>query len=234
MQISQNTLNLLKNYVGINSGINIPKDSNRIITTDIKGGSWSSAVVDETFDGDIVVGNLAQFLNAVDFFDNPEFEIDEKYITITSSDGKEIKYQQSISAAVEQPNKTVKSVDKYNATLHLSSADIKSALKAARTLGIDMVGFVYNKDGCYFIVNDPSIKANSFSIPITTPDVSDDTNEFTVYVRIANFKLMTDYDYEVKILMANGKGRVDAVALNAPYENLVYVFAVEAQYSSCE
>lgn len=82
MQISQNTLKILKNFNGLNSNISISPGN--MIRTIAKEGTatLAMAVVEEEFPVQFAVENLSKFISAVSLFENPEFEFFDQYVKI--------------------------------------------------------------------------------------------------------------------------------------------------------
>ena len=71
-KISSDTLNLLKNFSGINSNILI-KPGNTLITLSPMKNVMAKATVNEDFDSQVAIWDLNKFLVTVSLFNDPCF-----------------------------------------------------------------------------------------------------------------------------------------------------------------
>jgi hypothetical protein len=90
MKISQQTLSILKNFASINGNILIRAGSN-ISTISPQKNILSNANVTESFPVQFAIYDLSQFLSAISLFEDPDFDFNESYVTI-SSGRRSIKY----------------------------------------------------------------------------------------------------------------------------------------------
>lgn len=91
MQLSPETLSILKNFSSINQSIHV-KPGNSLKT--IKGSKTvlAEAIISERFEKEFAIYNLNQFLNGVNLLGNPELEFkNDSYMTLSSGKQK-IKY----------------------------------------------------------------------------------------------------------------------------------------------
>jgi hypothetical protein len=91
LNISKKTLELLKNFSTINSNILI-RPGNKITTISGVKNIMAEAEVDENFDSEFGVWDLSRFLGTISLFESPEFEFNDKYMTISDGKGASVKY----------------------------------------------------------------------------------------------------------------------------------------------
>ena len=89
MKLSESTINVLKNFSNINSGMLI-KSGNVIRTISKQQNVLGKATVTESFDSDFVIYDLNRFLGLVGSLTDPEIAINgaAKNLTIKSGSSK--------------------------------------------------------------------------------------------------------------------------------------------------
>ena len=73
MKLSEKTVNLLKNFAGINQSI-LFKKGNKLRTMSVMKNILAEAEVEEEFPKDFAIYDLVQFLNGVSLYANPQIE----------------------------------------------------------------------------------------------------------------------------------------------------------------
>ena len=71
MKLSEKTVNLLKNFAGINQSI-LFKKGNKLRTMSVMKNILAEAEVEEEFPKDFAIYDLVQFLNGVSLYTNPQ------------------------------------------------------------------------------------------------------------------------------------------------------------------
>ena len=84
MKISKETLDVLKNFSAINPNLVIEK-GNVLATIAEAKNIMASCVVPESFDTDIGIYDLNEFLSALSLIEDPEFEFGDSSVSIKSS-----------------------------------------------------------------------------------------------------------------------------------------------------
>ena len=92
MQLSNETVDVLKNFAVINSNIAFTTDQT-LKTVAVSKNLMAKATVTETFPYEFGVYDLPEFLSAMSMFDNPELTFDDsqKFVTLSDNDAS-IKY----------------------------------------------------------------------------------------------------------------------------------------------
>ena len=82
MKLSDNTLNVLKNFAGINNSI-LVKEGNKLRTISVAKNILAEANITEEFPRDVAIYDLNQFLNGLSLHADPDLDFSpESYITI--------------------------------------------------------------------------------------------------------------------------------------------------------
>lgn len=105
MKLSKETVNLFKNFAGINSNI-LLKAGNEISTISAQKNVMSDTTVTEQFPIDFGIYDLNEFLGAMSLFDDPELEFSDKFVTIKEA-GNSIKYFAADSSVLTVPTKKI-------------------------------------------------------------------------------------------------------------------------------
>lgn len=83
MKLSENTINILKNYSVINPSL-LVKPGNVLSTVSPVKSIFAKATVEENFPSQFAIYELSKFLGVVSLFNEPELDFGEKQMTIIS------------------------------------------------------------------------------------------------------------------------------------------------------
>ena len=201
MKLSKKTLDIFKNFSAINASIYV-EPGNRLYTVSGATSVVAIANIDETFDNKFCIYELSKFLGIVSLFSNPEFEFDDKYVTISGQNGTEVKYHFC------QPRLVEKLVDDYGKTpkitnpsykFNISTKQIDDLIRAASVLQLTGLKITKSDDeGIDITAFDRSdASANTYTVNIADGSVKKDDAE-EVIINIDLLKLMPgDYDVEI-------------------------------------
>ena len=73
MKLSDNTLNVLKNFAGINNSI-LVKEGNKLRTISVAKNILAEANITEEFPRDVAIYDLNQFLNGLGLHSDPDLD----------------------------------------------------------------------------------------------------------------------------------------------------------------
>ena len=199
MNLSPDTLAILKNFAGINSNI-VLKPGSVIKTMAEAKNVLAKATVSETFpDQDVGIYDLNEFLGVAGMFGSPDFKFADDMNSVAIVEGKRsVKYFFSDTSILTFPTKDI-SMPKAEVTFSLSQDDLNALRKAASTLGVtDVVIFgEEGSDEAFVKVSDvKDATSNSFKIELA--DVSRRADPFSFVFNIGNFKLISG-DYAVSV-----------------------------------
>lgn len=135
MNISQETIALLKNYASINSNIVI-RSGNTIRTISPSKNIFCEATVPEDFPTDFGIYDLSKFLATISMFKDPIFEFEDTHVVISSKGSRsKVKYFYS------DPENLIKSDKKMKMppaviNFRLDGKDLLELQKASAVLGL--------------------------------------------------------------------------------------------------
>jgi hypothetical protein len=132
--LSEKTLAILKNFAGINSNILI-KPGNTLTTVSHMKNILAEAEIEETFDREIAIWDLNQFLGTISLFDKPSFEFEENHVMISGSNGSSVRYFYSAPNLITAPSKKI-TMPEVAVDFELRQRDLIELQKAAAVLGL--------------------------------------------------------------------------------------------------
>lgn len=195
IKISPETLNIFKNFSGINSNLHV-KRGNTISTISPSSTILAEATVTETFDTEFGIWDMSQFLSTISLFKDPEFEFDEegKYVKIGSTGSKaSVKYYFSEPSLLSSPPDKKITMPKVVLNFTLTESNIGAILKAASVLQAPDLCIESCDEGvCIRVCDKKNASAHSWSIVVD--EVQPDST-FAFWMKVENIKLFPgDYD----------------------------------------
>lgn len=194
MKLSENTLNVLKNFSTINTGIVI-KPGNVIRTISKHQNVLAKATVQETFSNDFTIYDLNRFLSLLASLKDPDVEIssDTKSLKVSSGTSHTVYGLSDESLVVAPPPKDIK-LDNAEVKFTLSKDDMSQVLKLAAILGLPNIAIRGNRDKISIAALDVKNQdSDVFSI-----DVGNTKSEFQMIFLTENFKMIPgNYDVSV-------------------------------------
>lgn len=195
MELSENTLDVLKNFSGINQNVMI-KQGNTIKTISEARNVLATAVVSEEFPQDLGIYDLNEFIGVLGLVDGPRLKFTDEYVTVADSTGRsKVKYFFSPEETLTAPSKDI-NMPETEVKFVLTNETLNRIKKAASTLGHDEVS-ITGKDGAInlSVIDSQNSTSNAFSIDIEGE--FPETN-FKFILGISNLKILTgDYDVEI-------------------------------------
>ena len=191
MQVSKETIDILKNFATINSNILIRKGKT-LSTMSTAKNIFAKADVAENFPVDVPIYDLNSLLALLTFMENQEVDFGESSLTISKNNGKFEYFYSALNVIVAAPEKTPELDNKFE--FKLSSDDVTMITKAAAITSAPRIS-ISNNDGTVTITvgDKKNATANSFKKTIGTSDV-----EFDCHMAVENFKI-TPGSYTVSI-----------------------------------
>jgi hypothetical protein len=199
MQLSPETLAILKNFASINESI-LFREGNRIRTMKYPAKTiLGEAVVPEVFPKDFAIYNLNQFLNAYSLLDNPELDFsDEEDRFVLLKEGKRrIKFFFCNPEMINSPPDKTLSLPSEDVAFTLSADHLEKILKARSICEAPDLSVIGNGKEIMLVVhNKENPSSNEYSII-----VGETTNTFTFNLRIENILILKG-SYDVTISKA--------------------------------
>ena len=185
MQISNETIQILKNFATINSNIMIRKGKT-LSTISTAKNILAKAEVVEDFPTEVAVYDLNSLLALLTLMENQNVEFGDKSLNISKDNGKFEYFYSSPTVIVAAPDKSIE-IDKHY-QFKLSSEDVNMIMKAAA------------------ITSSPTITISSkgADVSLTIGDKKNDTantykkvigkseHSFDCHMAVENFKIVPD------------------------------------------
>ena len=195
MNLSSDTVNVLKNFSDINQNI-LVKPGNKIQTISTMKNILAEAEVSEKFEDEFAIYDLPEFLRSVELFEKPELKFNGGTNVKISQASQSIKYFFADKSVIVSPSKGITMPDKH-VTFTLKKDDFARLMKGATTLNLPDIAVKGDGKIIKMIATDKKNKSsNEYSIDLGETDKS-----FTGFFRTENFKQIVD-DYDVAISKA--------------------------------
>ena len=196
MELSDNTLSILKNFSGINQNI-LVRSGSTIKTISEARNVLATAQVTEDFPKDFGVYDLNEFIGVLGLVDTPNLQFEDEFVRISDSSGRsKVKYFFSSEETLTTPSKDI-NMPEADVSFTLDNDTLNKLKRAASTLGHEEVS-ISGKDGVLSlsVVDSQNMTSNAFSIDVdgTYPDGA----VFNFILNINNLKIIAG-DYDVKI-----------------------------------
>ena len=190
MNISPETLDILRNFSSINSGLTV-KEGNELKTVSAMKNIFARAVVSENFDKEHSIYDLSEYLGAVSLFDNPNFDFNAEKVTVSEGDNS-VQYFYADPQMVISPQKDITMPDP-EITFDLDGDVLDQLLKASSVLSLpDMV---LSSDGTTVVLTVKD-KKNSTSNVFSKTVAQGNGSTYEMFIRMENIKVVPG-DYTV-------------------------------------
>lgn len=212
MILSNETVNVLKNFASVNQGL-LFKKGTRLRSLSVLKNIFVVADITDEIPREFAIYDLNEFLGTLSLFSNPEVDYKEDHIAISEGKSKVKYFYSSPAVVVSPPDKDIVLTDP-KLTFELTEANITQIQKASATLKLKELSI---KPGKLTALNSGGV-GNQITIDIDT--TGDGTDE--KLVKIENLKLI-EGSYNVKVF----DQAVEFTHMTKP--GLVYLVTVEAK-----
>jgi hypothetical protein len=195
MEISAETVNVLKNFSNINANIVI-RPGNKIMTISEAKNILAEAQVKETFDDVVGIYDLSEFLNMLGLVDTPSVRFEDNFMNINGQSGRElIKYYYADTEMLTSPTKPIE-MPEADVWFDLDMNTLNGLKRAASIFGHGQMVIEADDGAIKLSVNDPeNSTANTYAVVV---DGGYNKDVFKFVININNLKMVSD-DYKVKI-----------------------------------
>ena len=159
MRLTDSTVNVLKNFAAINKNILIHEGST-VRTVSPSKTVMAKAKLDDDFPREVCLYDLNRFLNTVGLFSEPDIELGEHSLTLTSGPSQ-IRYSYANPELLVVAKQKDLNVSDYFDTVHIPSEVLLAVDRARKTLGLEEI----------------SIEASEGKLWIRALDASGSTND---------------------------------------------------------
>ena len=219
MQLSDNTLAVLKNFASIQPNV-VLNEGNVVKTIAEAKNVMAVATLEQSFDKTVGIYNLDEFLSVLGLVDSPDLNFHDDFVTVQSGAGRsQVKYFYSDPTILTSPAKDIP-MPEAEVEFTLDEPTFKKILRAAGALGHEKMTITPTDGGVKLtVVDNTDATSNAFEIVVPGTYESD---KFTFVMNIANLKLIPgDYDVAVSSrLISNFKNKNQSV-------NVEYFIALE-------
>ena len=192
MNLSSDTISVLKNFSDINQNILI-KSGNKVQTISTMKNILAEAEISEKFESEFAIYDLPEFLRSVELFEKPELAFNGGGHVKISQASQSIKYFFADKSVIVSPTKNITMPDK-EVTFTLTKEVFAKLLKGVTTLNLPDVAVVGDGKNIILKATDKKNKSsNEYSLNVGETD-----KKFTAYFKAENFKMISD-DYDVAI-----------------------------------
>ena len=197
MNLSNDTISILKNFSEINQNI-LVKPGSKIQTISTLKNILAEAEIKEKFDNEFAIYDLPEFLRAVDLFESADLKLNGgNYVKIGDSKSKQaIKYFFADKSVIVAPTKAINIPDRY-VTFTLKKDVLEKIMKGVTTLNLPDIAVKGNGKTISIVATDKKTpSSNDYSVEISETDKT-----FAAYFKTENLKMIKD-DYDVAISKA--------------------------------
>ena len=193
MKLSKTTINLLRNFAGINTNLLI-RPGNEIMTVAANKTAFAKAEVEETFDVEFGVYDLSELLGVLSIFESPELEFTDRSLTISSGKNR-VRYMPADASVLISPKKEPKFTDSPEAEFTLTSQQLSQIIKASSVLKVPFMTINGDGEKISVLIHDKSNpNTNQFAIDVESVSSS----KFDLHIKVESLKMIPE-DYQVLV-----------------------------------
>lgn len=194
MNLSTNTVTILKNFSEINKNI-LVKPGKRLQTISTLKNILAEADIDNKFEQEFAIYDLPEFLRAIELFTKSDIKFNgSSNLVISDSNSRQsVKYFFADKSVIVAPTKGISMPDKY-VTFTLKDKTLADLNKGILTLNLPDIAVKGDGKNITIIATDKKNKSsNDYSAVVGTTD-----KKFNAYFKAENLKIIPD-DYDIAI-----------------------------------
>ena len=197
MKLSDNTISVLKNYSTINQNLMI-KMGSTLSTMSAMKNIVAKATVEETFEKDIAIYDLNEFLACMSLFENLDLDFQDDFVIMRGESNNSLKYWYSDPSVVTTPKKEL-TMPETEVNFDLDSKTLSEVQKAAAVIGAPDL-CLENKDTSSAVIKVTDKKnttANDFAIEVDV-DKTEESVPYKFWFKVENLKVIPS-TYRVQV-----------------------------------
>ena len=194
MQLSSDTVAVLKNFADINQNILVQK-GNTLTTISTMKNILAEAEISDSIPQEFAIYDLPEFLRSIDLFQKPSLNFEgESHVNIADGNSKQsVKYFFADKSVIVAPTKTITMPDTF-VSFTFKKDMFEELMKGITTLGLPDIAVIGDGTAIKMVATDKKNKSsNTYSTDICQSD-----KKFTAYFKAENFKMVPD-DYDVAV-----------------------------------
>lgn len=194
MQLSSDTLNVLKNFATINPNVVI-KPGQKLKTISEAKTILASANIVEDFPVEFGIYDLNEFLSVLSLIEDPHLMFEDKWVGIHGN-GQSIKYYYSETEILTQPSKDI-TMPECELGINITNDQLKALKQAGAVLGHNDLA-ISGENGVVTakVFDEKDATSNTFEMELDKDNAC--KNDFNFVVNMPNLKLLPG-DYFVNI-----------------------------------
>lgn len=215
MKLTENTINILKNFASINQSIFVKKGS-KLRTISVMKNILAEAEIAEEFSRDFAIYDLNEFLNGLSLHKDPELDFaNESHIVIREGKRKVKYFYADPEVIVSPPEKDIE-LPSLDVCFQLEHSQLDKVIKASAVYKLPDLSVIGEDSEIRLVVRDKkNDTSNEYSIVVGETD-----KEFTFNFKVENIKIVPG-SYDVVI-----SEKLLSKFTNERY-NLTYYIALE-------
>ena len=215
MNLSDNTLTILKNFAGINNSI-LVKEGTQLRTISVAKNILAEAEIEEAFPREFAIYDLNQFLNGLSLHQDPDLDFTpESYITIKEGKRRVKYFYADPNVIISPPEKEI-TLPSEDVHFQLESTSLEKLLKAAAVYQLPDFSVIGEAGVVKLVVRDKkNDTSNEYAITVGETD-----KNFTFNFRVENIRIIPG-SYDVVV-----SSKLLSKFTNSQY-NLKYYIALE-------
>jgi hypothetical protein len=208
MILSENTVNILKNYAAINPMI-LVKEGNVLSTISPSRSILAKATVEESFPRQFAIYELPRFLGVLSLFKDPDIEFGEKQLRIVSG-RQSVNYTYADPSTITAPPDRKIEFPGAEVEFNITQQDLQRLVRATGVLQLKSVVVIGDGEKIYIAAaSAKNPTADSFSIEVGETD-----KRFEIFYSADSIIKLISADYNVKV---SKEGLTYFVATNVEY-----------------
>lgn len=189
MNLKKETIEVLRNFNGINQGI-LFREGNVIRTMSVMRTIFASAKVEDIFPKEFAIYDLGEFLSTISLFDTPDIQFKDEFFIVAEGTSKVKYFYSNPNVVVSPPEKNV-AMPEADVAFNLSRLQIDQLLKASAVMKLKDFAVT---DGGVKVFNRNSV-GNQYTIDL---EMDTDKKDFEYTIKVDNLKFIPA-DYAVSI-----------------------------------
>ena len=200
MNLSNETVSVLKNFATINQNLVIKEGSN-IATMSAMKNIIASAEVKESFPLDFAIYDLNEFLAALSLFEKPDLDFHKYFVVMTESGStdKSLKYWYSDPSVVTTPTKEI-SMPESEVSFTLENDMLINVQKAAAVIGAPDMALEAMSSGVALlkVTDKKNATANDYAVQVKVNNEDGKDLPYKFWFKVENLRLLSgSYGVEV-------------------------------------
>jgi hypothetical protein len=185
MKLSDNTLNILKNFAGINNSI-LVKQGNKLRTISMAKNILAEADISEEFPRDFAIYDLNQFLNGLSLHQDPDLDFNQETYLSIKEGKRRVKYFFADPNVITSPPEKEITLPSQDVCFQLDSASLEKLTKAAQVYQLPDLSAIGSAGVIKLVVRDKkNDTSNEYAIV-----VGETESEFAFNFKVENIKII--------------------------------------------